>query len=49
LPFGLHAFQQAVLHEHGVDLDLALGAEGGDQRLDQPWFTRGVERERFGG
>ena len=47
--FGAHPLQQAVLHEHGVDLHPALRAEGGQQRLHQRRLPRGVERDRFGG
>jgi hypothetical protein len=43
--FGLDALEQAVLHEHGVDLDVALRAEGGDEWLDERGLARGVERE----
>ncbi|MNI27833.1 hypothetical protein D3C73_815890 [compost metagenome] len=47
--FGLDALQQAVLDEHGVDLDAAFFREGVQQRLDQLGFPSGVQADFFGG
>ncbi len=46
--FRLHALEQAVLHEHRVDLDAALLRECVDEWLDQLRFAGGVQAHFLG-